>query len=141
MLSPSTPTHKQVNQSKKAHRPAHLKNIFSYEQYWAECYGIAAFLPTSRQEMDQLGWDSCDIIIVTGDAYIDHPSPDGIFIPSATFKIYGVTNIFYCRHAPNVGSGVTYPVPLRLGKGGYFPLWFVTAGGFFMGGSCRVGHE
>lgn len=28
----------------------------------------------SRQEMDQLGWDSCDIIIVTGDAYVDHPS-------------------------------------------------------------------
>ena len=28
----------------------------------------------SREEMDQLGWDSCDIIIVTGDAYVDHPS-------------------------------------------------------------------
>jgi len=28
----------------------------------------------SRAEMEQLGWDSCDIILVTGDAYIDHPS-------------------------------------------------------------------
>ncbi len=28
----------------------------------------------SREEMDQLGWDSCDIILVTGDAYVDHPS-------------------------------------------------------------------
>jgi uncharacterized radical SAM protein YgiQ len=28
----------------------------------------------SRNEMDQLGWDSCDIILVTGDAYVDHPS-------------------------------------------------------------------
>ena len=28
----------------------------------------------SRGEMDALGWDSCDIIIVTGDAYVDHPS-------------------------------------------------------------------
>ncbi len=28
----------------------------------------------SRAEMEALGWDSCDIIIVTGDAYIDHPS-------------------------------------------------------------------
>ncbi len=28
----------------------------------------------SRDEMDQLGWDSCDIILVTGDAYVDHPS-------------------------------------------------------------------
>ncbi|WP_348943611.1 YgiQ family radical SAM protein [Chitinibacter sp. FCG-7] len=34
----------------------------------------APFLPMSRKEMDQLGWDECDIIIVTGDAYIDHPS-------------------------------------------------------------------
>jgi len=31
-------------------------------------------LPMSRAEMNTLGWDSCDIIIVTGDAYIDHPS-------------------------------------------------------------------
>ncbi|MEK9988601.1 MAG: YgiQ family radical SAM protein [Halieaceae bacterium] len=28
----------------------------------------------SREEMDQLGWDSCDIIIVSGDGYVDHPS-------------------------------------------------------------------
>ena len=24
--------------------------------------------------MDALGWDACDVILVTGDAYIDHPS-------------------------------------------------------------------
>ena len=34
----------------------------------------AAFLPTSRAEMAALGWSQCDIIIVTGDAYVDHPS-------------------------------------------------------------------
>ena len=34
----------------------------------------AAFLPTSRAEMEALGWQRCDIIIVTGDAYVDHPS-------------------------------------------------------------------
>nr|WP_234815050.1 YgiQ family radical SAM protein [Noviherbaspirillum denitrificans] len=28
----------------------------------------------SRAEMDALGWDTCDVILVTGDAYIDHPS-------------------------------------------------------------------
>jgi uncharacterized radical SAM protein YgiQ len=28
----------------------------------------------SQKEMKELGWDSCDIIIVTGDAYVDHPS-------------------------------------------------------------------
>jgi uncharacterized radical SAM protein YgiQ len=34
----------------------------------------APFLPMSRAEMEELGWDSCDVILVTGDAYIDHPS-------------------------------------------------------------------
>jgi len=48
--------------------------LFDYPKYWAECYGTAPFLPMSRAEMDVLGWDSCDIIIVTGDAYVDHPS-------------------------------------------------------------------
>jgi uncharacterized radical SAM protein YgiQ len=50
------------------------RKLFDYRPYWAECFGIAPFLPTSRQDMDALGWDSCDIIIVTGDAYVDHPS-------------------------------------------------------------------
>ncbi len=49
-------------------------NLFSYKQYWAKRFGIAPVLPMSKKEMDKLGWDSCDIIIVTGDAYIDHPS-------------------------------------------------------------------
>ncbi len=48
--------------------------LFSHAPYWAECYGTAPFLPMSRDEMDKLGWDSCDIIIVCGDAYVDHPS-------------------------------------------------------------------
>jgi uncharacterized radical SAM protein YgiQ len=34
----------------------------------------ATFLPTTRAEMDALGWERCDIIVVTGDAYVDHPS-------------------------------------------------------------------
>ncbi len=50
------------------------KNLFSYRKYWAERFGVAPVLPMSREEMDDLGWDSCDIIIVTGDAYVDHPS-------------------------------------------------------------------
>ena len=48
--------------------------LHDYKKYWAECFGIAPQLPMSRAEMDVLGWDSCDIIIVTGDAYVDHPS-------------------------------------------------------------------
>lgn len=50
------------------------RELFAWPQYWAACFGPAPFLPMSRQEMDELGWDSCDIILVTGDAYVDHPS-------------------------------------------------------------------
>jgi uncharacterized radical SAM protein YgiQ len=49
-------------------------DITSYRKHWAARFGRAPFLPTSRAEMDLLGWDSCDVIIVTGDAYVDHPS-------------------------------------------------------------------
>ncbi len=51
-----------------------LRPLNQYPLYWAECFGSAPFLPMSSAEMEQLGWDSCDIIIVTGDAYVDHPS-------------------------------------------------------------------
>jgi uncharacterized radical SAM protein YgiQ len=34
----------------------------------------APFLPMSRDEMTRLGWDTCDVVLVTGDAYVDHPS-------------------------------------------------------------------
>ena len=48
--------------------------LFAHRPYWAQRFGTAPFLPMSRVEMDELGWDSCDIILVTGDAYVDHPS-------------------------------------------------------------------
>jgi len=54
--------------------PRDAKPLTSYRKYWAQRFGTAPFLPMSREEMTQLGWDSCDIIIVTGDAYVDHPS-------------------------------------------------------------------
>jgi hypothetical protein len=54
--------------------PRAAKPLDSYRKFWAARFGTAPFLPMSRAEMDSLGWDSCDIIIVTGDAYVDHPS-------------------------------------------------------------------
>jgi len=51
-----------------------VQKIFDYQKHWAICFDPAPFLPTSKKEMKKLGWDSCDIIIITGDAYIDHPS-------------------------------------------------------------------
>jgi hypothetical protein len=50
------------------------KPLTSYRPHWAKRFGTAPFLPMSRAEMQALGWDQCDIILVTGDAYIDHPS-------------------------------------------------------------------
>jgi uncharacterized radical SAM protein YgiQ len=102
------------------------RNIFSHRKYWAKRFGTAPVLPMSRAEMDQLGWDSCDIVLVTGDAYIDHPSfgmalvgrlleaqgfrvgiiaqPDW-HSPSA-FKALGKPNLFYGVTAGNMDSMV-----------------------------------
>src|SRR5215475_5213753 len=55
--------------AKDAARP-----LFSYRPYWAHRFGVAPFLPMSRAEMEALGWDACDVVLVTGDAYVDHPS-------------------------------------------------------------------
>ncbi|MBV1874379.1 MAG: YgiQ family radical SAM protein [Gammaproteobacteria bacterium] len=90
----------------------------AYPKYWAECYGNATFLPTSRQEMDELGWDSCDVIIVTGDAYIDHPS-FGMAIMGRTLEAQGFRvgiisqpdwqskNSFQVLGKPNLYFGIT----------------------------------
>ncbi len=55
------------------------KNIFSpvpapYTRAHSRTAARAPFLPMSRAEMEALGWEQCDVILVTGDAYIDHPS-------------------------------------------------------------------
>jgi uncharacterized radical SAM protein YgiQ len=49
-------------------------SLFSHPKHRTYRVGPAPFLPMSRAEMDALGWDSCDVVIVTGDAYVDHPS-------------------------------------------------------------------
>ena len=48
--------------------------LFSYPSFKNRSEKAAPFLPMSRKEMKKLGWDSCDIILVVGDAYVDHPS-------------------------------------------------------------------
>jgi len=100
------------------------KNLFSYRQFWAKRFGNAAVLPMSKAEMDDLGWDSCDIILVTGDAYVDHPSfgmaligrllesqgfrvgiisqPD--WKSADDFKILGKPNLFFGVTAGNMDS-------------------------------------
>ncbi len=51
-----------------------MRALTAYRPYWAKRFGVSPFLPMSRAEMETRGWDECDIVIVTGDAYIDHPS-------------------------------------------------------------------
>jgi uncharacterized radical SAM protein YgiQ len=104
--------------------PVAAKALYDYPKYWAECFGTAPFLPMSRAEMDALGWDSCDIIIVTGDAYVDQPSfgmaiigrlleaqgfrvgiiaqPD--WQSDAAFRVLGRPNLFFGVTAGNMDS-------------------------------------
>jgi uncharacterized radical SAM protein YgiQ len=48
--------------------------LFSRRKHWAKRLGTAEFMPRSRAEMEMLGWDACDVVLITGDAYVDHPS-------------------------------------------------------------------
>src|SRR5450631_4481364 len=78
----------------------------------------AAFLPTTRAEMDALGWRQCDVIIVTGDAYVDHPSFGmaiiGRVLEAQGFKVgiiaqpdWHSTRDFEALGAPRLFFGVT----------------------------------
>jgi len=104
--------------------PRSAKPLSSYRKYWAARFGTAKFLPMSRAEMDVLGWDSCDIVLVTGDAYVDHPSfgmavigrvleaqgfrvgiiaqPD--WQSAEPFKVLGKPNLFWGVTAGNMDS-------------------------------------
>jgi uncharacterized radical SAM protein YgiQ len=101
-----------------------VRPLTGYRPFWAKRLGPAKFLPMSRAEMDALGWDSCDVIIVTGDAYVDHPSfgmaligrsleaqgfrvgiiaqPD--WQSSEPFKALGRPNLFFGVTAGNMDS-------------------------------------
>ena len=103
-----------------------VKPITQYRPYWAKRFGTSKMLPMSREEMDDLGWDSCDIILVTGDAYIDHPSfgmalvgrllesqgfrvgiiaqPD--WSDAEAFKVLGKPNLYFGITAGNMDSMV-----------------------------------
>ncbi|MDQ6991650.1 MAG: YgiQ family radical SAM protein [Mariprofundaceae bacterium] len=50
------------------------KALFSYPKYRGKHFSSASQLPMNRTDMEALGWDSCDMILVTGDAYVDLPS-------------------------------------------------------------------
>ncbi|WNC71036.1 YgiQ family radical SAM protein [Thalassotalea psychrophila] len=98
--------------------PLPKTELFEYPKYWAECYGSAPFFPMSRKEMDELGWDSCDIILVSGDAYVDHPSFGmaiiGRMLESQGFRVGMIAqpdwhskDAFMTLGKPNLFFGVT----------------------------------
>jgi uncharacterized radical SAM protein YgiQ len=98
----------------------HARPLSSYRKYWAARFGTAPMLPMSRAEMDKLGWDSCDIVLVTGDAYVDHPSFGmaviGRMLESQGFRVGIIAQ-------PDWQSAEPFKV---LGKPNLF--WGVTAG-------------
>jgi len=95
-----------------------LPSLFDFPKYWAETFGVSKQLPTSRSEMDQLGWDSCDVILVSGDAYVDLPSFGmaivGRVLESQGFRVgiisqpdWRSADAFRVLGAPNLFWGVT----------------------------------
>lgn len=96
------------------------KPITSYRKYWAHRFGPAPFLPMSRKEMEALGWDSCDIVLVTGDAYVDHPS-FGMAVIGRTLEAQGFRVGIIAQ--PDWQSAEPFKA---LGKPNLF--WGVTAG-------------
>lgn len=94
--------------------------LFGYRKFWAHRFGPAPFLPMSREEMDALGWDSCDIILVTGDAYIDHPS-FGMALVGRLLEAQGFRVGILCQ--PDWNSAADFK---RLGKPNLF--FGITAG-------------
>jgi uncharacterized radical SAM protein YgiQ len=101
-------------------------NLFATVPKRSARAAVAPFLPMSRAEMDTLGWDQCDVILVTGDAYIDHPSfgmalvgrlleaqgyrvgiisqPD--WLSADAFRILGKPRLYYGITAGNMDSMV-----------------------------------
>ncbi len=98
-------------------------SLTGYKPFWAKRLGPAPFLPMSRQEMDQLGWDSCDIIIVCGDAYVDHPS-FGMAVIGRVLEAQGFRVGLICQ--PNWQEPHHAQAFKALGKPNLF--WGVSAG-------------
>ncbi|MBP7886085.1 MAG: YgiQ family radical SAM protein [Candidatus Marinimicrobia bacterium] len=78
------------------------------------------FLPTTKQEMEELGWQELDVILVTGDAYIDSPHI-GIAVIGKVLLKAGYRVGVIAQPALNVPDDI-----MRLGEPCLF--WGVTGG-------------
>jgi uncharacterized radical SAM protein YgiQ len=95
----------------------HQHSLFSRKPY-RSFRSPAPFLPMSRAEMDALQWDACDVVLVTGDAYVDHPSFGmaiiGRLLEAEGFRVgiiaqpdWQSAEPFKALGAPNLFFGVT----------------------------------
>ena len=51
-------------------------------------YRLTDFLPTTKKELELRGWDELDVILFSGDAYVDHPS-FGVAVIGRTLEAAG----------------------------------------------------
>jgi uncharacterized radical SAM protein YgiQ len=123
-----TAAHDLLHSAQTVQPPRPERALTAYRPYWAKRFGPAPFLPMSREEMAQLGWDECDIIIVSGDAYVDHPSfgmavigrtleaqgfrvgiiaqPDWLSVDA--FRVLGKPKLFFGVAAGNMDSMINH---------------------------------
>ena len=100
--------------------------LHTHKKFWAARLGVAEVLPMTRDEMIELGWDECDVILVSGDAYIDHPAFStgivGRYLHNEGFRVgivaqpqcdadylaLGVPRLFWGINAGNMDSMVNH---------------------------------
>ncbi|MFT7579075.1 MAG: putative radical SAM protein YgiQ [Myxococcota bacterium] len=125
---PSTPANRPTGRpTRTPYALTPTRGLFDAPKYRNDL-APAKFLPMSRAEMDALGWDTCDVILVTGDAYVDHPSFGmalvgrlleaqgfrvGIiaqpnWLDTADFEVLGRPNLYFGVTAGNMDSMVNH---------------------------------
>src|SRR5271154_4788852 len=65
MKSPQMP---QINPVQAKREPERVTNALVFRE------ATKRFLPTNRSEMQQRGWSHLDVLLINGDAYVDHPT-------------------------------------------------------------------
>lgn len=88
---------------------------------------IHDYLPVTRQDMETRGWDQCDFVYVTGDAYVDHPS-------------FGTRHYFKAFGGPRLPCGDHFPAGLE-NKGKHTDIRTPQAGLFSFCGKYGLHGE
>jgi uncharacterized radical SAM protein YgiQ len=95
LFLPAEPLHLMPTPQLPPTVPSVIATLNSYAPHRSDLKP-APFLPMSRKEMNKLGWDQCDVIIVCGDAYVDHPS-FGMAVIGRTLEAQGFRVGLICQ--------------------------------------------